>query len=160
MQIESSMTNKMARYNDLSMKQNGIGAENKKEEVKFNQLLESDFDNPEADDSGVKDKLTLLVEDIDDLKKKLEEQLTLKNLNEYKENVRQFVEYYTQNEMEVREETVQNNRTYANKKYTIVDNINKNLEGMTEDLLSTNRGHLELLSKMGEINGLIINLVI
>lgn len=157
MQIQN--TAKITNVTDFGFKNNVN--KNEKVDIKFNQMMEEgNIEGVEQEVTESDERINTMIEDIDELKKKLEEQLTLKNLEEYKNYVRKFVEHYSQNEIEVKEQSVQNTRTYANKKYTVIESINEKVDSMTDDLLKTNRGHLELLSKMGEINGLIINLLI
>jgi uncharacterized protein YaaR (DUF327 family) len=44
------------------------------------------------------------------------------------------------------------------KRYKLLDEIDEKLIEMAEELLQTEQGRLELLSKIGEIRGLLINL--
>jgi uncharacterized protein YaaR (DUF327 family) len=44
------------------------------------------------------------------------------------------------------------------KRYQILEDIDKMLVSMADELLSTETGRIELLGKMGEIRGLLINL--
>lgn len=162
MQIDN-MTKVTGKYADFAT--NGkMTNQNNKVDKEFQQMLgngvATEVDVEDVGEGETKERMFSMIDDIDELKKKLEEQLTLKNLHEYKENVRQFINYYSENELNVEQKTVQDGRTYANKKYTVIEAINEKVDSMTDDLMQTNRGHLELLSKMGEINGLIINLII
>ena len=113
MQIQN--TAKITNVTDFGFKNNVN--KNEKVDIKFNQMMEEgNIEGVEQEVTESDERINTMIEDIDELKKKLEEQLTLKNLEEYKNYVRKFVEHYSQNEIEVKEQSVQNTRTYANKK--------------------------------------------
>lgn len=106
------------------------------------------------------DKVTEMIDNIEKVKVELENDLTVENLNRYKDALKSFLNHYTQNELQMESFYVKDGRTFMEKKVNIIKSIDENMNSMTENMLETNRGHLETLQKMGEIQGLIINLFI
>jgi uncharacterized protein len=105
-------------------------------------------------------KVIEMIDNIDKVKVKLENDLTVENLDKYKEALRSFLHYYTKNELQMESFYVKDSRTYMEKKVNIIKSIDEKMNDLTENLLETNRGHLETLNKIGEIKGLIVNLFV
>lgn len=122
----------------------------------FDQLLETQ----KAEDTTQNDKVVEMIDNIEDVKRDLEQDLTIENLEKYKEAIRSFLEYYTKNELKMDYYSVYDRRTFTDKKVGVIQTINEKVNGLTENMLETNKGHLETLSKIGEIQGLIVNLFV
>lgn len=111
-------------------------------------------DNPMKDS-----KIQKLIDNIDQLKEHLDQQLTMDGLRDYKEAVRSFLQHYTQNELKMDQQMLKDRRGYS-QKVSIIKSIDGKIGSLTENMLETNQGHLETLRRIGEINGLILNLYV
>lgn len=79
---------------------------------------------------------------------------------EYKENIRILVNYVSQKSYDVvREKGVVNPRNFNRKQYVNVELINNKLDNLAAYILSRQKDQFELLRRVDEINGLIINVI-
>lgn len=120
---------------------------------RFNQMMEE----MKVQDISKEEPIMDLLENIQQITEILEKEVTLSNLNEYKQALRSYLAHYVKHELERDTQELQDLRVYR-KKVTTVRTVEEKLEGLTEKLLESHRGHFEMLQKIGEINGLIINL--
>ena len=100
-----------------------------------------------------------MIDNIDDVKKLLEHVVTIENLQKYKEAIKSFLEYYTKNELKM-EQYYMRDKKGIEKKVSIIRSIDQKMNDLTENLLETNKGHLDILQKMGQIQGLLVNLYV
>ena len=120
----------------------------------FEQYLETE----KAEALMPNDQVVEMIDNIEEVKTMLEQDLSVENLDKYKEALRSFLEYYTKNELKMDYYFVRDGRTFMEKKVGIIQTINEKMNDLTENMLETNKGHLETLSNIGEIQGLIVNL--
>lgn len=89
---------------------------------------------------------------------RLARSMTVRELREYKRMVQQFLEETVRKGVGLKE-TRGFDRRGRMKRYQLLDEIDHMLVSMADELLLTEAGRLELLSKVGEIRGLLINLL-
>ncbi|RUS47223.1 YaaR family protein [Cohnella sp. AR92] len=105
---------------------------------------------------------------IEELSRKLEEigaqgdrlmrSMTVRELKQYRLMVKAFLEDTLRRGIKLKE-TKGWDRRGRGKRYKILDEVDSLLVAMGEELLQSEEGRLELLEKVGEIRGLLINLV-
>jgi uncharacterized protein YaaR (DUF327 family) len=88
---------------------------------------------------------------------RLTHSMSIRELREYKMLVHRFLEDTVRKGIGLKE-TRGWDRRGRTKRYQILEDIDKMLVSMADELLSTETGRIELLGKMGEIRGLLINL--
>jgi uncharacterized protein YaaR (DUF327 family) len=76
----------------------------------------------------------------------------------YKEAVRNFVHYVVENSFDT-EEQISGANVLKRKKFTLVAVIDAKLEEMAAAILRGQAGQLEMLARLDEINGLLIDLM-
>lgn len=133
-----------------SKKTEGVGTK----QQSFDQLLGTH----KTEEVTPNDKMTEMIDNIEEVKGILEQDLSVENLEKYKDALRSFLEHYTKNELKMDYYFVRDGRTFMEKKVGIIQTINEKMNDLTENMLETNKGHLETLSRIGEIQGLIVNL--
>lgn len=106
---------------------------------------------------AVYEKLTKMVEEIESQGKKLAEHRTVDELRKYKKMVKEFMDEAVQNGLKLEEQRGFNRRGRT-KIYKIVKEVDKKLIDLANDVLNKEKSHLDILSKVGEIQGLLINL--
>lgn len=131
-----------------------LSQQNRPEVKKFDSLFYKS--EKMGEQIGEKTKLQQMIESIDALKETLQHDITVENLREYKEAVRSFLDYYTKNELQMQNIYIRDQRGYE-EKLSMIQSIDKKLNQLTENRLETHKGHLEMLRKIGEINGLVVN---
>lgn len=105
----------------------------------------------------VYEKMTKFVEEIEEQGKKLSENRTVDELRKYKKMVKEFMEEAVQNGLQL-EEQKGFNRRGRTKIYKIVKEVDSKLIDLANTVLDKEKTRLDILSKVGEIQGLLINI--
>lgn len=105
----------------------------------------------------VYEKLTKMVEEIEDQGKKLAENRTVDELRKYKKMVKQFMEEAVNNGLKLEEQRGFTRRGRT-KVYKIVKEVDRKLIDLANDVLNKEKSQLDILNQVGEIQGLLINL--
>lgn len=87
---------------------------------------------------------------------RLARSMTVRELKAYRLMVKRFLEDTVRRGVGLKD-TKGWDRRGRGKRYKLLDEVDSSLLGMGEELLSTEEGRLELLQKIGEIRGLLIN---
>lgn len=103
------------------------------------------------------DKFTKMVEEIENQGKKLAENRTVDELRKYKKMVKKFMEEAVQNGLQLEEQRGFNRRGRT-KIYKIVKEVDKKLIDLTNAVLEKERKGLDILSMVGEVKGLLVNI--
>lgn len=103
-----------------------------------------------------KEQLGRMAEQISKQGERLAKAMTVRELRQYKLLIKQFLEETARRGV-VLKDTRGWDRRGRNKRYKILDEIDKELLAMAEDLLQSEQGKIELLHRIGEIRGMLIN---
>lgn len=103
------------------------------------------------------EKLSKMVEEIEDQGKVLAEHRSVDELRKYKKLVKQFMEEAVQNGLQLEEQRGFNRRGRT-KIYKIVKEVDKKLIDLTNTVLDKESKSLDILNMVGEIKGLLINI--
>jgi uncharacterized protein len=134
----------------------GIHAVQKKEEtasgsISFTEVMGSKRQNL------VYEKMTQMVRDIEDQGKVLAESRTIDDLKKYKKLVKQFMDDAVKNGLELEDQRGFNRRGRT-KVYKIVKEVDKKLIDLTNAVLEKEKNGLNILSLVGEIKGMLVNI--
>lgn len=105
----------------------------------------------------VYEKLTKLVTEIEDQGKVLSEKRTVDHLRKYKQLVKKFMDEAIKNGLQLEEQRGFNRRGRT-KIYKIVKEVDSKLIDLTNAVLDKERTSLDILNKVGEIKGMLINM--
>lgn len=103
------------------------------------------------------DKLNRLAESIGMQGERLSEHRTIDDLRKYKKMVKEFMEEAVNSGLQLEDQRGFNRRGRT-KVYKIVKEIDSRLTNLASDVISKEKSRLDILNKVGEIQGLIINL--
>ena len=103
------------------------------------------------------DKLTAMTEEIEAQGKKLSESQTIEDLKKYKKLVKKFLEEAVNGGLQLEEQRGFNRRGRT-KVYKIVKEVDSKLIDLTNAVLDKEKKGLSVLSMVGEIQGLLINI--
>ncbi len=106
---------------------------------------------------SVYDKMTKMVQEIEEQGKVLAENRTVDQLRKYKKMIKGFMEEAVQNGLQLEEQRGFNRRGRT-KIYKIVKEVDKKLIDLTNTVLDKERKSMDILSMVGEIKGLLINI--
>lgn len=87
----------------------------------------------------------------------LARQMTMQHLRDYKKLVKQFLNEAVEYGLELQERQGLNTRGRP-RGYKIVEEVDQKLIELTNEILSEEKNHLEILSLVGDIKGLLINI--
>jgi uncharacterized protein len=103
------------------------------------------------------EQLQRKLQDIYNQGERFSRSMTVRELKLYQQMVKKFLEDTVRRGVGLKEQRSFDRRGRM-KRYKLLDEIDEKLIEMAEELLQTEQGRLELLSKIGEIRGLLINL--
>lgn len=104
-----------------------------------------------------KSELDGLMRQIDDMGKMLTKQMSWRTLMDYKERVRRFLEHIVKGGFAAKEKQGFDRRGRV-RLYKIISQIDDLMAELAEQVMSEEKDHLEILAKIGDIRGLLVNL--
>jgi hypothetical protein len=108
-------------------------------------------------DLRTKEVLDEVLSEIDEAAKDFLERPIYGNLLRYKELVKRFMKVVVSKLYRTRE-TISSRRVDPQKIYTLIEEVDKNLGLLTEEVLSGQADSLSLMAKIDEIRGLLVDL--
>lgn len=105
----------------------------------------------------VHQELENLFNEIDKQGKVLGQSQTIRDLKKYKDLIQRFLDYAVNKMYSLKEQTGWDRRG-RHKIYTMIETVNKELESLTELLLSGQQDKISILAKVDEIRGLLLDI--
>ncbi|QGQ93662.1 DUF327 family protein [Paenibacillus psychroresistens] len=102
-------------------------------------------------------ELNRMLEQIQMQGERLSKSMTVRELRQYKLLIKKFLEETARRGVQLRD-TRGWDRRGRSKRYKLLEEIDENLLAMADDLLEHEQGRIEILQKIGEIRGMLINL--
>lgn len=112
----------------------------------------------QQDAQRTQEQLQQKLQDIHRQGDRLAKLMTVRELMLYRQMVKQFLEDTIRRGVGLKEVRGFDRRGRV-KRYKLLDEIDETLVSMAEDLLNSEEGRIELLNKIGEIRGILINLM-
>ena len=112
----------------------------------------------QQDERSSQQQLQQRIEQIKKQGDRLAKSMTVRELRVYKTLVKQFLEDTVRQGILLKE-TRGFDRRGRGKRYKILEDVDKALIEMAEELLESERGRMQILHQVGEIRGMLINLV-
>ncbi|WP_424768601.1 YaaR family protein [Paenibacillus sp. sgz302251] len=112
----------------------------------------------QQDANRTQEQLQQKLNDIHRQGDRLAKMMTVRELKLYRQMIKQFLEDTIRRGI-VLKEVKGFDRRGRMKRYKLLDEIDATLVLMAEDLLDSEQGRIDLLNKIGEIRGLLINLL-
>lgn len=103
------------------------------------------------------DELNRQIKDIQQQGDRLSKSMTVRELAIYRNMIKRFLEETARRGV-ILKETKGWDRRGRGKRYKLLDEIDATLLNMADDLLDSEQGRIDLLGRVGEIRGLLINL--
>ena len=140
-QVQMNKVNEIQNKNDL------------KAEKPFKFTLMS-----KIEEGDLKNKLTSLIEEINDQGNKISKHMDIKDMRKYRELVKDFMnEVLTRSHKFSRENFL--DRRGRHRVYGIVRLVDKNLDELANELIQEEKNQLNILSKVDEIRGLLLDVL-
>lgn len=109
------------------------------------------------DDAELQEKLTGLMKDIDEQGKRLAEHMDIRDMQKYRSLVKDFMNEVVNRSHKFSRENFLDRRG-RHRVYGIVKLVDKNMDELAEELVKDESDHLNVLGKIGEIRGLLIDI--
>jgi uncharacterized protein YaaR (DUF327 family) len=103
------------------------------------------------------EKMNGMMKDIETQGGKLAEHQSIDDLRKYKKMVKEFMEEAVNSGLQLEEQRGFNRRGRT-KVYKIVKEVDSRLTQLANDVINKEKSQLDILSKVGEIQGLLINI--
>lgn len=126
-------------------------------EKKLNE--EFSFTLKRLDDEGLAERLTSLISNISEVGKKLADHMDIKDMKRYRTLISDFINEVVTNSHKFERENFLDRRG-RHRVYGIVKLVDKNLDELAQELLKTEKDHLRILEKTGEIQGLLLDIIL
>lgn len=144
----------ISRINDISAT---TGAENKPKvdqaDGSFKFILASNIEQAE-----LSEKLSGMMVDITKQGEKIAKHMDITDMKRYREMVKDFLnEVVTHSHEFSRENFLDRRGRY--RVYGIIKQVDKNLDDLADELLKDEKDHISILGKVGEIRGLLLDVV-
>jgi uncharacterized protein YaaR (DUF327 family) len=111
----------------------------------------------QQEDRATNEQLKNMVEQINRQGERLARTMTVRELRNYKIRVKQFLEEAVRRGIQLKD-TKGWDRRGRGKRYKLLEEIDRFLLDMTDEMLEQEQGRIGILDKVGEIRGMLINL--
>ncbi|QQZ09477.1 YaaR family protein [Heyndrickxia vini] len=136
-----------------------IGLDNKRTDqkapntsnIKFNEIIHK------QDKKLVLEQINKLVSEIDNAGERLSRSRTFKDLTKYKNLIKRFIQETVDFGMNLKQSHTWN-QFGEGRKLSIVEQIDEHLVDLTENYVKKEKSTIDILDKVGEIKGLILNI--
>jgi uncharacterized protein len=108
------------------------------------------------DQAATREQLQRMVDQISRQGDRLSNSMTVRELRQYKLLVKQFLEETARRGVGIKD-TRGWDRRGRSKRYKILDEIDEELLAMAEELLESEQGRIDILHRVGEIRGMLVN---
>jgi uncharacterized protein YaaR (DUF327 family) len=125
---------------------------NKDDNFKFNLLSK-------IEENELQQKLNLMINDITDQGNKIAKHMDIKDMKNYRELVKGFMNEIVTHSHKFSRENFLDKRG-RHRVYGIVKLVDKNLDELAQELLKDEKNHINILGKIDEVKGLLLDLVI
>ncbi|MCR8636085.1 MULTISPECIES: YaaR family protein [Paenibacillus] len=109
------------------------------------------------DERASQEQLQRILQQISMQGDRLAKSMTVRELRQYKLLVKQFLEETARRGVQLRDTRGWDRRGRA-KRYKLLEEVDQQLLMMADDMLESEQGRIDLLHKIGEIRGMLINL--
>lgn len=109
------------------------------------------------EESELQEKLNSLMSEIDKQGKKLSEHMDIRDMKKYRSLVKEFMNEVVNRSHKFSRENFLDRRG-RHRVYGIVRLVDKNLDELAEELVKEEKDHINVLNKVGEIRGLLIDI--
>ena len=108
-------------------------------------------------DDDLQERLTNLMKRIDDQGKKISEHMDIRDMRQYRSLVKEFVNEVVNRSHKFSRENFLDRRG-RHRVYGMIKRVDKNLDELAEALVADEKDHLDILGKVDDIRGLLLDI--
>ncbi len=117
-----------------------------------------EFTLNKVDDEGFQQRLTKMMDDITVQGKKLADHMDVRDMKQYRSMVTDFMNEIVSRSHKFSRQNFLDKRG-RHRVYGIVKLVNKNLDELAQSLISKEKDHLNILARVDEIKGLLLDIM-
>lgn len=136
-----------------------VAAETKKAPEVQQDGKDFSFTLQKVDQDGLKERLGGLLEDITARGKRLAEHMDIRDMKQYRASIKEFLNEVVNNSHEFSRENFLDRRG-RHRVYGIVKLVDKNLDDLAQELMSNEKNSLNILERVDEIRGLLLDITL
>lgn len=110
------------------------------------------------EEAGVQEKVVALMNEITDQGKKISKHTDVKDMRKYRQLIKDFINEVVYRSHEFSRENFLDKRG-RHRVYGIVRLVDENLDKLAEELLKDERDNIKILNLVGEIRGLLLDII-
>ena len=110
-------------------------------------------------EAGLQERLQNLITDITVQGKKLADHMDVRDMKKYRTLIKDFINEVVTNSHEFSRENFLDRRG-RHRVYGIVKLVNKDVDNLAQELLKQEKDHLKILDLTGEIQGLLLDIIV
>lgn len=110
------------------------------------------------EESELQEKLTTMVEEISKQGNKIAEHMDIRDMKQYRNMISEFINEVVTHSHQFSRENFLDKRG-RHRVYGIIKQVNKTVDDLAKELIKGEKNHLSILEKVGEIKGLLLDIV-
>lgn len=148
------------KINDLLSNPSGVPGMPSKDDIKVKQGTNADFRThlAKAGEINYEQHLEKLVKDIVSQGEILAKRIDVKELRTYRRLISEFLDLALGNSKKFSKQNLLDRRG-RRKVYAIIKNVNEELDLLIQDIMNEEKGNINLLKRLDDIRGLILDLL-
>lgn len=111
----------------------------------------------QIEESELQEKLTGMIEDITKQGKKIAEHMDIRDLKMYRSMISEFLNEVVSNSHQFSRENFLDRRG-RHRVYGIIRQVNSQIDELAKELISSEKNQVDILDRIGEIQGLILDI--
>lgn len=139
---------------DQTQSLSNVQSKEKTTEADFKFTLSSKLDNIE-----LHDRLKKMMDDISTQGEKISKHMDIKDMKKYRELIKDFVNEVVTNSHQFTRENFLDRRG-RHRVYGLVKLVDKELDDLAQELMKEEKNGINILAKVGEIRGLLLDMII
>ena len=112
-----------------------------------------------VEESELASKLNTMIESITVQGEKIAKHMDISDMRKYRESIKEFMNEITTNSHKFSRENFLDRRG-RHRVYGIIKSVDENLDELASELLKDEKNHLNILGKVDEIRGLLLDMVV
>jgi uncharacterized protein YaaR (DUF327 family) len=142
---------KVQETGQVGMQQDAV-AKNQTTDDTFRFTLSSNLEKKE-----VAEKLTSLMKTINEQGERIAKHMDIKDMRKYRASIKEFMNEVVSNSYEFSRENFLDRRG-RHRVYGIIKQVDKTLDELADELMKEEKDHVEILSKVDDIRGLLLDI--
>lgn len=155
------MGGELVKIHNTMEKLSGLNETLSKEDRRKKGISQSTFNSRlrKIEGHDYKQKLTFLLKEIDEQGEKLSKHIDIRDIKRYRKLISEFLYEAVNHSHKFQKENILDRRG-RHRVYGVINKINQELEELTQEVLKEEKDNINILQKIDEIRGLLLDIII